>query len=603
MALVIFISGCASQMGALKPDQPPALFDSKALAPQTYLQQQVKASTPELKSSWQLLAIRSSLIRGELSRARSLLAASEQTGTLSPQQKQQLALLQTQLALFEQLPEKASQQLDELQSADLPAAEQREFYRLQAQLKQQQGDQLGAARALIQQDQLTSVPAAKKDLQERIWRLLNQFTPFTLRAAETAPAPDVTTGWFELAATLNQYGAQPVVLIQKLQEWKQTFPGHPALENMPANLDQLLSIEAFVPKKIAVLLPLTGPLAPQGEIMQNGILMAYKNTHHAGELHFYDSNTQDLQALYQQLTTDGMQFVLGPLDKNRVELFTEINQTIPELALNQPEQLKESEQLFYFGLSPEGEAVQGANKIWQDGHRHPIIIAAKDQLGQRMSKAFEQRWQELSHQEVEIASFDNQQQIQQTVQQILGVSDSKQRIRDIKRLTGLKLKDEARSRRDTDAIYLISSPANTLLVKPFIDVSVSPYAKPIPVYASSMSRLSQQALKSVEEMNKMQLSEMPWLLSQDPSLMARVRHLWPTLTSNQLRLFALGYDSLSLVERLAQLRQLPQYSVQGLTGDLTVDSQGVVQRQLMWAHYENGRLVVDQQDTASDDAQ
>ncbi|MFL9708794.1 penicillin-binding protein activator, partial [Aeromonas veronii] len=97
--------------------------------------------------------------------------------------------------------------------------------------------------------------------------------------------------------------------------WKRSIPQHPALTAMPAGLGQLLSTELSVPLQAAVLLPLSGNLASQGQAIQYGILMSYKQSGSELKVKFYDTQSKGIAPLYQQAVAEGADMIIGPLLK------------------------------------------------------------------------------------------------------------------------------------------------------------------------------------------------------------------------------------------------------------------------------------------------
>ena len=67
--------------------------------------------------------------------------------------------------------------------------------------------------------------------------------------------------------------------------------------------------------------------------------------------------------------------------------------------------------------------------------------------------------------------------------------------------------------------------------------------------------------------------------------------LWPTLDSSRRRLFALGYDALYLIERVAQLRVLNGLTEKAMSGLISVSPEGFVNRRHYWARYNAGGQV------------
>ncbi|MDX1818769.1 MAG: penicillin-binding protein activator, partial [Marinobacter sp.] len=74
-------------------------------------------------------------------------------------------------------------------------------------------------------------------------------------------------------------------------------------------------------------------------------------------------------------------------------------------------------------------------------------------------------------------------------------------------------------------------------------------------------------------------------------------------TRGQLgRLFAMGADAWQLGKRLPLLRQVDDAAIQGQTGTLTMNRQGSIQREQLWAQFKNGvPVVLAEPETGSDE--
>ena len=81
--------------------------------------------------------------------------------------------------------------------------------------------------------------------------------------------------------------------------------------------------------------------------------------------------------------------------------------------------------------------------------------------------------------------------------------------------------------------------------------------------------------------------------SETDSLKREISSDWGD--SNQglpARLFALGYDSYRIIPELSKLRYFPSYRLSGLSGQLVVNEQGHVLRNLPWAKFVQGKVEV-----------
>ena len=122
----------------------------------------------------------------------------------------------------------------------------------------------------------------------------------------------------------------------------------------------------------------------------------------------YDTSTQSLQDIYAQLTANNTDFIVGPLIKDNVEQLQDINSNnIPMLALNFPDDLEQGSQVCYLTLSPEQEGAQAAKHLFETGFKYPLVLAPKGKLGERITEAFIERWNELSNTPVASTPFGN----------------------------------------------------------------------------------------------------------------------------------------------------------------------------------------------------
>jgi len=145
--------------------------------------------------------------------------------------------------------------------------------------------------------------------------------------------------------------------------------------------------------------------------------------------------------------------------------------------------------------------------------------------------------------------------------------------------------------RSIDAVYVVANSLETRMIKPYVDISVNPMGS-LPIYSSSRGYDS-GATEVASELNGMHISDMPLLLGGYEQQREQIALLWPQTQGDLLRLFALGYDAVSLAGNLPQMRKLNAMQQPGMSGQLSVDPQGNIVRMLDWATYQNGKLVSD----------
>ncbi|EKP0293636.1 penicillin-binding protein activator [Aeromonas veronii] len=575
----VLLAACASE-----PNQPsgqsgmPSAFSNLTKNAQWYLEQ-VDPAKPAEAFTWQMLAARSYLALGQAKPA-SALFQQLQKQAKDPVQKAQLQLLQAHLLLAQGHANQALILLEGKPEVVLDADTQKDWYRQRVVLQLDINNKFGAAKSLIALEPYLNQSEQATNHQQ-IWSLLKSMTPSTLQALEEAPAPDVTTGWLRLAALVNEFGAQPNLLARQLAGWKRDFPNHPAQKDMPAGLGDLATTASTSVQQIAVLLPLSGNLEPQGAAIRNGMLMSYKENQGQFTLNFYDTQSKSTGDLYKQAIQEGADMIIGPLLKDRVEELLKANPTVPVLALNELDKPVVNDTTYYFSLSAAADAAQAAQYLYTQGYRKPLLIAAQGRIGYSSIKAFEQSWATLSQDKPVVATFGARNEVQGMVKNALS-GRSTARAGEV-----VQLSDAAP--RSIDAVYVVANSLETRMIKPYVDVSVNPMGS-LPIFTGPRGYDS-AATEVTSELNGMRIADMPLLLGGYEKQREQIALLWPQTQGDLLRLFAMGYDAVALAENLQQMRKVGGMQQSGMSGQLSVDAQGNIVRMLSWGTYQNGKLV------------
>jgi outer membrane PBP1 activator LpoA protein len=498
---------------------------------------------------------------------------------------------------------------------------------LEAQLQVNKKQWLKAAKAL----QHTDIEELQKT--HIIWQWVKKLNLAELEKARLSES--TLQPWLQLGIIVKRIALEHELFNQQLVNWQSRHFGHPLVTNLPEEIQQSLLQSPIRAKRIAVLLPLTGRLANQGLAIKEGILAAYienlataqlspespseygdstdktsdSNTQQYREIRFFDSALKTAQQL-NALVAD-FDVVLGPLVKhqiielaavlpadkillalNRVQLKT----IIP--AIDQLDTLAESNvptaEHYYFSLAPEDEAQQLALHIHEKKLVRPIVFAADNPTTQRMAEAFITKWQETPNAiPPDLTIFTDNKDMRLRVSQMLDVSQSKKRIKQMEVLSDVEVFGVERNRRDIDAIVLFANPEQTQLLNPIIEASLSPFArKSLSVFASSRSYSVDLNSNSLRDLRNLTFTDMPWMLPDHnwQTLANQTTQLWPQRQDTLLRLFAMGFDAYNLLPNLRQLKTLPQLVSHGLTGSINVDEQGVLHRRLPWAQVAQDRV-------------
>lgn len=506
--------------------------------------------------------------------------------------------------------------LAELQLTAVAPDDRRRFTESVAGFYQQQKQLVPALRWLLAQDELAGNANADPAMQELLWSQLVQLNPTELQQLANNARPRATA-WLNLVQIALSFAGDAASMTAALQDWQQRHPGMPALKDLPQSINTLANTPAYQPQRIGVILPLSGPFKALGEAVQLGLVSANvaasadqsadrtainssADAAAARRLIFIDSSLAATE-IVAALESAQVDFVIGPLLREDVDKVQSLPQwRWPTLFLNskQSSDLAPVAGQFYFALSAEDEAAQMVDLFRQRHFQHPILISAQHPISQRMAQHFQQQWQQNGGKVVESYSYQTQEELRTLINTFLETAASTERIKELERFAGRSVKAEMHSRQDIDAIYLLADPAQTRLVKPFIDVTVSPTAPPIPIFTSSRSHSLAIDRTDIRDLAGLTMTEIPWLVPQPQksALRAEYEQLFAEQDETQQRLFAMGHDALNLVGRLKQQQMFPSLVYHGLTGSLRLTPQQAVQRQLTVATYRGGKLVP-QQDT------
>ncbi len=320
----------------------------------------------------------------------------------------------------------------------------------------------------------------------------------------------------------------------------------------------------------------------------------------AAEVKVYDTSTQPLDQVLNQVQQDGASIVVGPLLKNNVEELMKSNTSLNVLALNQPEQVQNLPNVCYFALSPEDEARDAARHIHEQGKQAPLLLIPRSQLGDRVATAFAEEWQQLGGGIVLQQKFGSSSELRAGVNGGAGIA-----------LTGSPVTSSLPQQQgvtiggltipapptdaqisgggNVDAAYIVATPEEIAFIKPMIAMRNGSQAG-VSLYASSRSAQGTAGPDFRLEMEGLQYSEIPMLAGANPALMQQALNSVRNDYS-LARLYAMGVDAWALANHFTQMRQVPGFTLNGNTGDLTATQDCVINRKLSWLKYQQGQIV------------
>lgn len=451
--------------------------------------------------------------------------------------------------------------------------------------------------ARIERESLLAEDEAMARNHREIWAILETMPVARLELLAQIENAPVLRGWANLAQAVRgaRLGRQRVSAA--IGRWRDEFPEHPAGPTFAETLRERVASESAYPERVALLLPLSGPLADAGTAIRDGMFAAYygQPAHvQRPEIEVYDTagEPEGAARAYERAISDGAEFVVGPLAKGGVATVAEnASRGVPVLSLNYlpDDEAEPPQSLYQFGLLPEDEARQAAEAAVQNGHLNALVLVPGGDWGERMATAFARRLDELGGVVLEQGRYDaDTTDYGNAIQRLFDLDSSYARARRVRSTIGDSARFEPRRRQDVEVIFVAAMPRQARLVKPQLEFH---RAGDLPVYATSHMFTGTPDPDSDWDMNGLYFTDTPWILEnleQPDELYRQVVEHWPGGHSQYPRLYALGIDAFSMLPHLDRMGRDTANTLSGRTGLLALDEHGRVYRQLHWAQMRRG---------------
>ncbi len=458
---------------------------------------------------------------------------------------------------------------------------------LRARVYDQLGDPENALRVRLR---LAARPggADERDAQHRQgWEQLLAMPRSNLEAWRERTGDATWQGWLELALLARADAPRGISPAAKLEDWTRRHAGHPASRWLPAVAAIFEQLQPDL-RRLAALIPVSGDFAPIGHALRTGIEAGMRQ--HGGtvpELRIYDTGdpSRTPAELYQQAVSEGAQRIIGPFDKAAVTRLARRG-TLPvdTVSLNYLDAGAEAPATLYqFGLLPEDEAAQAAERALAEGRRAAVMFAPAGAWGRRLARAFAERF-EAGGGAVRGRGFyfANASDHAAKIKDILKLSEGELRKQALEEVLGREVIARPARRQDIDMVFLASSPRNARLFKPQLDFY---YAGDLPLYATSHIYTGTPSPLQDQDLEGALFCDIPLVL--DDRLRAQ---LGQTLSVRRLpRFAALGADAFLLAMNLDYLATYPGAALDGWTGVLSLREGRRVFRALDWARFTDGR--------------
>lgn len=548
------------------------------------------------KESFRLKSVETLVKAGQIQEALKKIQEIE-VAKLDPNLNARRSILEAQIASHAGSYEEAISLLDKAQSQrNLDPSLLSEIYRVRAEAEVALGDPVGAVKNFIVREQYIVAKDAIAENQLQLWRILSSLSRTELKREAESTTDPVLAGWIELAVKAIENAGRSGPLASAIDFWKRTHPNHPASERLLKTLASARPGLIGRVDRIALLIPLSSPYEVAAKAVRDGILaMDAANTDpDKPKIMIYDIGDDPLQApeYYRKAVHDGAQLVIGPLGREAVEqVVRKTDLSIPALLLSHIQDDSEPlpGHIFQFGLPPEQEARQVAERAYLDGHRQAVVLYAASDWGKRMLNAFVKHWQQLGGILLTSVPYNpNDSDHSRAIKQLLNISQSEARKRTLEARLGLKLNFQSRRREDVDFVFLAADAKRGRLLKPQLNYH---QALHIPVYATSHIFTGKDDQVRDTDLDGVMFGDMPWMLVGNGRI-SELRHAlqanWPYAHSQLDRLFALGMDSYAIIPHLNRISSENAIRFSGVTSGLSLGRDGRLHRQLVWARFRRG---------------
>lgn len=455
--------------------------------------------------------------------------------------------------------------------------QERQAALLRAAVNERLSNHETAARLLIA---ATTTPDVA--MSERIWRNVTRVDPPHLAELATSAESAEERAWWSLAQA--QYEAFSTRnRLDAWRQWRETHRGHPADQAPPPDLEALRTARRGI--RIALLVPLSGPLAGAGQAIRDGFAAAYLTAIPSAEdaLAVVDTARHGAVDAYRRAVARGAELVVGPLRKEAVAAIAALPPSVPTVALNAIDGAGQAN-LVQLAYAIEDEAATIARAISTQGLERVLLLGVSAAWSERAEDRLRTELGTFAQapEIIDGGEVAGVRSVTGAVGEGLGVAASQQRSDELHRLLRRDLEFAPWRRDDIDAIVALVGGAQMAALMPALDFH-SAQSLPLYVPSTAMRGVALRRLRGVRTCG------VPWQ-PHEPAIAATLRRSFSG-TANVTALQALGVDAFRIGHRLMQPQRgalLPV--VFGSTGTLTIDDDLRVRRELHWSRVVNGRF-------------
>ncbi len=570
VALSLSLNACTSTTSTTAPNASTVsttqAFSSLELSTAQY-QAMVQSADADSRFPAMVLLARSAIVAQDYVTAEATIAQMK-AEAITPLQQDEALLIEGLMCMHQGKNTDALFILNRINTTTLPTAVASFYYQVSSNVKNNLFRETHRVEQLLQatNDRIKLLnyvnPETQRTVALQIEQGLQQLPASELTVQLNQNSDPLLKGFIEFAL-LDSSQSQKVKQ-QLVQGWQSKYPEHPlsfAAENLAAgiaassNLGAASGLDATSGQvvslkdgdRLAVLLPLSGRFAASvGEPARLGILAALQDRNSNLKVTFYDTNRMTMEEIASALGQNGTNFIIGPILKPEVDALLSTSITLPAIVFNQPASPRE--QLYYYNLGPDYEGALAASKIYHDGHNSPVVIAPESTRGQRAINGFTQVWQQANTNGPITCRYADINSVQAA-------------------LTTCPLNN-------ADAIYINATASDVIKVRGVLPDNT-------PLYLTDRSYMGLNHSSGELALAGAFLGDMPWLLT-DNALKKDLMATLPQADAQVQRIFASAYDSINLAFNLERLHQDRADVLHGISGDLQIGSNGIIEMAPMW---------------------
>ena len=506
-----------------------------------------------------------------------------QTSDLTAELLNEKTLLLAKIDLIREQPRTAIAKLAVVRDVNhLPTYYQVQFHEMLAHAYQSVGNAAESVTERIKLETLLPDEASKANNRRALWLTLTLIPIAELNtlAVEAADGTELE-GWMQLALLSRKKYSNAQLMLAQVTQWQEKFPQHPGNYILPSPLIGVSANLFDPPKKMALLLPLTGPLGGPGSAIKDGFMAGLQasSSPDAVKVGLYNTDGANVETLYQQAVADGANYVVGPLSKANVTTVATMSHQVPTLLLNDVD-VRPLDRAYQFGLSPSNEARQVAVKARQNGYIRALVIAPTGDWGDEVVAAFAKQWRSNGGRIVDTLHYRQDDDMGAIMRNFLHIANSEARGKQLKQLLGQNIEATPSRRQDFDVIFMLAYSSKARQIMPLLKYY---YAGDVPVYATSVVYAGGANTMRDRDLEGIIFCDMPWVFTHQMS-----NKNWPEQFNSYSRLYALGLDSYALSTQLNQLLLFPAMGVSDKSGVLYLNSSQQIARILAWGQFKQG---------------